>query len=185
MFFQNTVCRYKVIAFRCKKVFLIKIKQMAFTFDYALKITYKTRVILKNYLETISLEDLNKIPEGYNNNIFWNIAHLVATQQILVYKFSNVPVLVSDEIIDKYRKGTKPEADVCQAEVDEIKELLFSTLDQTAADYEAGVFKTYNTITTSMDSTLSNVEEAISYNNFHEGIHLGSVLALRHAIGLV
>ena len=152
---------------------------------YTLKITYKTRVILKNYLETIALEDLNKIPEGYNNNIFWNIAHLVATQQILVYKFSEVPVLVSDEIINKYRKGTKPEADATQAEVDEIKTLLFSTLEQTEEDYKAGKFKTYNTITTSMDSTLSNVDEAIAYNNFHEGIHLGSVLALRHAIGLV
>ena len=152
---------------------------------YTLKITYKTRVILKNYLETISLEDLNKIPEGYNNNIFWNIAHLVATQQILVYKFSEVPALVSDELINKYRKGTKPEAEVTQAEVDEVKALLFSTLDQTEEDYKAGKFKTYNSITTSMDSTLTNVDEAIAYNNFHEGIHLGSVLALRHAIGLV
>jgi len=153
--------------------------------DFTLKNTYKTRVILKNYLETFSVEDLNKIPQGYNNNIFWNIAHLVATQQILVYKFSDVPALVSDEIIAKYRKGTKPEGDVTQAEVDEIKELLFTTLDQTKKDYEAGVFKTYNSITTSMDSTLTNVDEAIAYNNFHEGIHLGSVLALRHAIGLV
>mgnify|MGYP003118669974 FL=1 len=152
---------------------------------YTLKITYKTRVILKNYLETISLEDLNKIPEGYNNNIFWNIAHLVATQQILVYKFSEVPALVSDELNNKYRKGSKPEADATQAEVDEIKALLFSTLDQTEEDYKAGKFKTYNSITTSMDSTLTNVDEAIAYNNFHEGIHLGSVLALRHAIGLV
>ena len=152
---------------------------------YTLKITYKTRVILKNYLETISLEDLNKIPEGYNNNVFWNIAHLVATQQILVYKFSEVPALVSDELINKYRKGTKPEAEVTQVEVDEVKALLFSTLDQTEEDYKAGKFKTYNSITTSMDSTLTNVDEAIAYNNFHEGIHLGSVLALRHAIGLV
>ena len=164
---------------------MAKIKQMAFTFDYALKITEKTRVILKNYLETISLEDLNKIPEGFNNTIFWNIAHLVATQQILVYKFSNVTPLVSEELINKYRKGTKPEGDVDQAEVDEIKHLLFSTLEQTAVDYKNGVFKTYNTFTTSMDSTLSNVEEAISYNNFHEGLHLGSVLALRRAINLV
>lgn len=153
--------------------------------DFTLTNTYKTRVILKNFLETISLKDLNKIPEDFNNNIIWNIAHLVATQQILVYKFSEVPALVSDELIDKYRKGTKPEADVTQEEVDEIKELLFSTLDQTRKDYEAGLFKTYNTITTSMDSTLSNVDEAIAYNNFHEGIHLGSVLALRHVIGLV
>ena len=110
---------------------------------------------------------------------------MVATQQILVYKFSEVPALVSDELINKYRKGTKPEADATQAEVDEIKALLFSTLDQTEEDYKAGKFKTYNSITTSMDSTLTNVDEAIAYNNFHEGIHLGSVLALRHAIGLV
>ena len=150
--------------------------------DFTLKNTYKTRVILKNYLETFSVEDLNKIPQGYNNNIFWNIAHLVATQQILVYKFSDVPALVSDEIIAKYRKGTKPEGDVTQAEVDEIKELLFTTLDQTKKDYEAGVFKTYNSITTLIDSRLTNVDEAIAYKNFYEGLHLSSVLALRHAI---
>ncbi len=153
--------------------------------DFTLKNTYKTRVILKNFLETITLENLNKIPEGFNNNIFWNIAHLVATQQILTYQFSNIPVLVSDKIIANYRKGTRPEADATQAEVDEIKKLLFSTLDQTRKDYEAGVFKAYNSITTSMDSTLTSVDEAIAYNNFHEGIHLGSVLALRRAIGLV
>ena len=163
---------------------LIQIKLMTPILDFTLTNTYKTRTILKNYLDSISLEDLNKIPEGYNNNIFWNIAHLVATQQILVYKFSDVPALVSDEIINAYRKGTKPEGDVTQAEVDEIRELLFSTLDQTKKDYEAGMFKTYNSITTSMDSTLTNVDEAIAYNNFHEGIHLGSVLALRRAMGL-
>ena len=150
--------------------------------DFTLTNTYKTRVILKNFLETISLEDLNKIPEGFNNNIIWNIAHLVATQQILVYKFSDVPALVSDDLINKYRKGTKPEADVTQDEVEEIKELLLTTIDQTKKDYEAGLFKSYNSITTSMDSTLTNVNEAIAYNNFHEGIHLGSVLALRHVI---
>lgn len=162
-----------------------QIKTMTPILDFTLTNTYKTRAILKNFLENISLEDLNKIPEGFNNNIFWNIAHLVATQQILVYKFSEVPALVSDDIINAYRKGTKPEGDVTQAEIDEIKELLFSTLDQTKKDYEVGTFKTYNSITTSMDSTLTNVDEAIAYNNFHEGIHLGSVLALRHAIGLV
>ena len=175
----------KVIAFWAENVLLFQIKLMKPILDFTLQTTYKTRVILKNYLETISLENLNKIPEGYNNNIFWNIAHLVATQQILVYKFSDVPALVSDEIIAKYRKGTKPEEAATQAEVDEIKELLFSTLEQTKTDYDAGVFKTYSSITTSMGSTLTQVDEAIAYNNFHEGIHLGSVLALRHAIGLV
>jgi len=33
-----------------------------------------------------SLEQLNKIPEGFNNNLIWNIAHCVVTQQLLCYK---------------------------------------------------------------------------------------------------
>ena len=49
-----------------------------------------------------------------------------------------------EELAPRNRKGTKPEADATQAEVDEIKTLLFSTLEQTEEDYKAGKFKTYN-----------------------------------------
>jgi hypothetical protein len=31
-------------------------------------------------------------------------------------------------------------------------------------------------------STLTNVEEAIEFNNFHEGIHLGYILAMKNSI---
>jgi len=42
-------------------------------------------------IEDFSLEELNKIPEGFNNNIIWNIAHVIATQQALVYGLSGLP----------------------------------------------------------------------------------------------
>jgi hypothetical protein len=32
--------------------------------------------------------------------------------------------------------------------------------------------------------TLNSAEESIGFNNFHEGIHLGSVLALRRVLGI-
>ena len=158
---------------------------MAITLEYTLDITRKNRIILKNFLESIALEDLNTIPEGYNNNIVWNIAHVVATQQLLVYKLAGATPRVSQEFIDKYRKGTKPEESVNQDEIDQISVLLESTLEQTVEDYKDGKFKGFTEYTVSTGSTLSSVEEAIGFNNFHEGIHLGSVLALRHAIGLV
>ena len=150
--------------------------------DWAFDITIKNRKLLKSFIENLSLSELNKVPEGYSNNIIWNIAHVIVTQQLLVYNLSGLPTIVSKEMIDAYRKGTKPERDLNQAEVDVIKNLLFSVIEKTKEDYESKLFQTYNQYTVTTKNTISNVEEAIEFNNFHEGIHLGYILALRKSI---
>ena len=144
---------------------------MDFTFD----VTLKNRAIFKQFLETFTLEQLNKVPSGYSNNIFWNIAHTVVTQQLLVYKFSGLPMVVSDALVETERA-------VSQAEVDEIKDLLISTIEKTEEDYKNGVFKSYQEYTVSTKSTLRSAADAIVFNNFHEGIHLGYILALKKNI---
>jgi hypothetical protein len=145
--------------------------------------TQKTiREILLKILESHSLEQLNKIPQGFNNNIIWNVAHCVAAQQTLVYKLSGLPTMVSEEFILKYRKGTKPEGDVSEEEVNEIKSFLLSTFEKTKNDFESGLFVDYNEYTTSMGFTLSNVQDALDFNNYHEGIHTGIVMTLRKLV---
>jgi hypothetical protein len=47
-------------------------------------------------------------------------AHIIVVQQMLVYKLSGLPMKISDTLVEKYKKGTKPEQDATQAEVDEI-----------------------------------------------------------------
>ncbi|MDA0178097.1 hypothetical protein C7H62_1249 [Mesoflavibacter sp. HG96] len=150
--------------------------------DFAFDTTLKSRKFLKGLLENLTLEQLNKVPEGFNNNIIWNVAHTIVTQQLLVYKLSGIPMIVSDELVEMYRKGTKVERDVTQAEVDLIKGLLFSTIEKTKEDYDNRIFQTYHEYTVTTKSTLTNVDEAIAFNNFHEGIHLGYVLALKRVI---
>lgn len=151
---------------------------MDFTFD----VTIKNRMFFKSFLENFTLEQLNTVPEGFSNNIFWNIAHTIVTQQLLVYSLSEVPMLISNELVAKYKKGTKTEHAATQEEVDEIKSLLFSTIEKTKEDYSAKIFKHYNTYTLSTKSVLINVEDAITFNNFHEGIHLGYILALKKSL---
>ena len=107
------------------------------TFDIA----KASRKVLSQFLENYTLEQLNKMAPGFNNNLIWNIAHIVVTQQRLVYKFSGVPMIISDELFEKYKGGTKPSHDVRQAEVDEIRSLLFETIDQTEADFNNKFFK--------------------------------------------
>ena len=87
--------------------------------------------------------------------------------------------MVSDELIAKYKKGTKPEGDVLQAEVDEIRELLFTTLYQTEQDFENKHFVNYNEYTTSLGFTLRNINDALDFNNYHEGIHTGIIMSIR------
>lgn len=140
------------------------------------------REILLKIVNNHSLEQLNKIPEGFSNNIIWNVGHCIAAQQSLVYKLSGLPTMVSEDFILKYRKGTKPEGDVSQAEVDEIKTLLSTTLEKTENDFESGLFVEYAEYTTSMGFTLRNVQNALDFNNYHEGTHTGIIMAIRKLV---
>ena len=158
--------------------FYRKFKKMQRTFE----ITRTSRKIVSQFLDSYPLEQLNKIPEGFKNNLIWNIAHIVVTQQLLVYKFSGLPMLVSDELVQKYMKGTKPELDATQADVEEIKALLSKTIDQTEEDYDNGIFKNYQEYPTSTGFVLRNVEDAMVFSNFHEGLHIGIMMGLRKFI---
>lgn len=138
-----------------------------------------TRTTLRSYLENLSPEQLGKIPAGFNNNIFWNIAHCVATQQILCYKLSNLPMEISEDFLEKYRKGSRPEAFVPSAEeIQQVKKLLLSTQEKLQKDYYNGVFQNFTAYPTSYGFDLNTIEDAISFNNTHEAMHLGTIKAL-------
>ena len=147
---------------------------MQSTFD----ITLSGRNILHKFLTNYSLEQLNKVPEGYNNNLIWNIAHIVVVQQMLVYHLSGLPMLVSQEMVEKYKRDTKPEAPVTEEEVAQIKGLLYTTLEQTQKDFSEGIFKNFNAFTTMTGFNIRNVQEAMEFNNYHEGVHTGIMMRI-------
>jgi len=132
--------------------------------------------------EGLTNEQLNKIPESFNNNIAWNLGHLVATQQLLCYALSGNETKVPADFINKYRKGSKPEGNISDEEIQFIKEQLFSLIDQTKEDLANGVFKAYKTYPTSFGVTLESIEDAIQFNNMHESMHLGSIIALKKLV---
>lgn len=146
------------------------------------EITRTSRKVLAQFLEQYTLEQLNKIPEGFNNNLIWNIGHCVVVQQMLVYKLSGLPMLVSDAMVEKYRKGTKPETDVSREEVEELKALLFETINQTKTDVARKIFKNYDEFTSMSGFTMRNIEDAIAFNYFHEAMHIGMMMSIRKFI---
>jgi hypothetical protein len=79
-------------------------------------------------------------------------------------------MIVTDEMVEK-SKGTKTEHFATQVEVDEILSLLTQTMDQTEHDIEKIFSQTLRNIHLHW-GTCSLAQDAMTFNNFHEGIHL-------------
>ncbi|WP_130734973.1 DinB family protein [Flavobacterium sp. J27] len=146
----------------------------------SLQVTISSRELFQKIIENCTLEQLNRVPDGFKNNIIWNIGHIVVTQQLLAYKLSGLAMMVTDEMVAKYQKGTIPHGTVSKDEVEAIKSLLFTTITKTQEDLDNGLFQNYTEYTVSTANfTLRSVEDAMQFTNFHEGIHLGVILQIK------
>jgi hypothetical protein len=85
---------------------------------------------------------------------------------------------IDDSMVQKYRKGTVPGNNPSTEEMDYIAAFLLSTAEWAQDDYEKGIFNEYIEYTTSTKVTLKNVEDALSFNLYHEGLHLGVILSM-------
>lgn len=142
----------------------------------------KSRQLTLKAINDLTLEQIHTIPDGFKNNIAWNVAHLVVTQQLLQYKLSGLDCLVPDELIDEHRKGTFPTRTFTEEEFEEVTDLLAGLPDTLEEDFNEGIFENYNAYETSTGFVLDTFETAVNFNNYHEGIHLGIILALKKLV---
>lgn len=148
-------------------------------FDY----TKQTRKILLNLLEGLTTEQLNKIPEGFNNNIAWNIGHLVVSTPALCYLRSNVQPEYEIPYLVKYMKGSRPEAYISEEEINQMKEALLTSIDRIEQDYQAKAFENFVPFATSTYKyTVQNIDEMLLCCIAHDNMHTGQVSALRKLV---
>jgi hypothetical protein len=144
------------------------------TFD----ILRQTRKNQLSIIEQFDNDQLNLIPAKFNNNLIWNLGHVIVTQQLLCYKLSGIRLQIDSTLVDKYRKGSKPEGPVNNQEIQQIKDYVINTVDQMESDFQTGIFEHYTTYSTSYGITLNSIEDAINFNNSHEAMHLGTMMAM-------
>lgn len=141
-----------------------------------------TRQHLLQFISDVSVDGLNEVPPGFNNNIIWNLGHLIASQQGVCYLRAGVKTRIDETLYLRYKPGTKPEGYSNGGEVEKIKNMLFASLDQFAEDYQNNVFANYNTWTTRYGVELAGINDAIEFLLFHEGLHAGYVMALKRLV---
>ena len=144
-----------------------------------------TRRSLADLVDAMSPEMRTTIPDGFNNHVLWNVGHLAVTEQLLTYGLADQPLGVSVEMLAAFRKGTSPREWSRAWTWDEVRGPFLTLPDQTEADARAGRFASFREYRTTPGVVLRSVEDALRFNLYHEGIHLGAILALRRTAALL
>jgi len=143
-----------------------------------------TRKKVLEITETLTLEQVNQIPIHMNNNVAWNIAHLIVTQQNLFYVNPGLTPLVSTTFIDSYKVGTKPETPIDQVTYNRLRAELTSHIDQLEQDYNNNAFSDFKEFASKTYTGLvvRTLDDLVTFLAMHEGLHLGYIMAMKRHI---
>lgn len=156
---------------------------MGNTFD----IIRTTRNNFLKLTEGLSEEQLNLVPAGFNNNIAWNLGHIVVIQQMLCYVRMGFESKIAQPDMKRFGKGSKPDQLITKEEIALFKAQAMEQVDQLEKDLQSGFFKghVYEQLVSSYGIVISNHEDSIYYLATHDALHYGYALALKRAIGTV
>jgi hypothetical protein len=140
----------------------------------------RTRIL--ELTDGLTVEQFNKIPNGLKHNIVWTMGHILASQQLFMYKRTSLPFTVKEEIVEKYKSGTAATTNVSKEEIDYLIKALFETLEQVQLDYENGKYKQFDSFVTKRGVEISTIEDAIAFHTYHEGIHVGWIWMMKNLL---
>lgn len=130
------------------------------------------------FLHQYSLDQLIRVPEGFRNHIFWNCAHALVTQQLMTYYLSDNQMLVDNDWVMRFKKGTFGDENITDADAKKLIKLLQSTQISLRKDYNSEKLAYFRPYETSFGIKLETIQDAIRFNNLHESLHLGYIMAL-------
>lgn len=143
------------------------------------------KVSINNVLELtddLTTQQLNEIPTGSPNNLVWHLAHLLVTHKLLIYGLSNNELNLEPEFVERFRKGSKPNGDVSAEEINVIKSKIKNLSAELENDLENNLFKAYQQYPTSYNFEITNLTDAVAFNNLHFGLHVSSMLKLKKLV---
>ena len=138
------------------------------------------RQSLLNSVKEISESQADIIPEGFNNNIRWNLGHICLVQERFAFYFADESMGIPNVFSELFTSGTKPSdwkikpptlqelVDILRDQPNRIRERLQDRLDKVVA----------NPFSRIPGLTLKTFDELLTFTLFHEGGHIQTVKTL-------
>lgn len=135
-------------------------------------------------LDELTTDQLNNIPVGFKNNLAWQFGHVIVSQQILCYRLAGQKFVISEDLIDRYKNGSKPETYISEEEINLLKNYMTSTIEQLEVDMQNNVFDNYTpyTVSTYAGFTLENVGDALTFIVSHDALHYGCSISMKKLV---
>lgn len=153
--------------------------------DFLFSTVLAYRQMLVNAILQMDDETLDAIPDGFNNNIRWHLAHMVVTPGLLTYRLMGreLPFL-SEEFINSAKKGTNPDSFSLNEDFGKkhLCELLIETVKRAQRDCEELSKLPFKPYETSTGYVISNLSAALAFSNIHDGLHIGNIRLLARLI---
>lgn len=143
-------------------------KQVAFVRGQTLKL-----------LDGVTEEMASQIPEGFRNNIRWNLGHIYLVLERFAFQYLNLPQQLPDGFNEQFSRGTSPLNTLDDIAVPTLHELKALLQEQPERIQAALAHRLQEKIdppyTTSAGMTLEMPEQFLSFGLYHEGMHLSTI----------
>lgn len=148
--------------------------------DYLLDQLVFVRNLTLYSIQGMGEEEADLIPEGFNNNIRWNLGHIYVTQEQLAFQFAEEPVEIPEGFLELFGRGSKPSdwnthpptlpelSQLLKDQPQRIREKLGKRLDER-------VEKPF----TLAGYTLYTIGNSLSFGLTHEGAHAQSIKMIK------
>ncbi|HTG56911.1 MAG TPA: DinB family protein [Niabella sp.] len=136
-------------------------------------------------IEGLTMEQLNKIPPGFNNNIAWNFGHISVSALALAFKASGVKPAIEIPYFKKYGKGTRPETNIDAEELQALKDYAVTAISMikeslTSNEFSNATITPYTTATYGIPMT--DIDEIIATIAMHDSLHYGIAQSLSRIV---
>lgn len=138
---------------------------------------YRSRTV--KWIEAVDPAIVGIQPVNFNNTIHWHIGHILLVQDRLTLLFSGQEMILPEEYQGWFGNGTKP-ADWVTAPP--TFEVLLQQLKEQPARLQQYLSGNLTAKLTVAFLDMETVEESLNYTFYHEGIHLGCLMAIKRAI---
>jgi len=152
--------------------------------QFAVRMHRQVRSSIHAAIGELSAKQLQAVPDGFDNNIAWNVGHLLVVQPRILYARCGLPVSVDEEMVPLYLPGTSPADWESEPDAEALVAGLLPQQEQLEEDYGAGRFDDveFEAFTTGSGMQIGSLEDAFTFNLYHESQHYGFVQALVNAV---
>jgi uncharacterized damage-inducible protein DinB len=139
--------------------------------------SYRSYII--GVADTVSEEDAEKIPAGFNNNIRWNLGHIYLDQYLWIQVVTKEKADVPEKYNTWFGYGTSPANFTEETPSVEVLKELLKTQPARIKEFYGGRLEEEFAQT---EMGMHTIEQVLVRTIFHEGMHLQTILDIKKCL---